>query len=161
MKRPHDGTDKNSKEGKIPKKKISYIKDDTYKGPIEDLFEIDNLFNQWDFDRDTSCQITLYYDCKAKKSMKCSGGKIREGDVIDLVLHYKQCYDGQYSHYYAFSKRNKKLRKDIKDIKKMIKDDPDGGDGLVEDAVMELTACQEAMVFNFNDDSDDESSDSK
>lgn len=160
MKRSNSGEEK--KESK--KHRPVYIDSGTYKGQFEELFETENHFNSWDDDRDASWLLSLYYDCKAKKSMKCTinGEKIKAGQVIDLVLLYQQDNGGDRTHYYAFSKRyfdvDKETRKSIKGIKKMIKDDPEGGDGQVEDAIEELTSSKDSMVFEFNDGDDNEQS---
>ena len=138
---------------------MNHLEDGTYNGQFEDLFEIDNLFDDWRDDRHSEWYMSLYYDCRAIKTMAFACGyKIDAGDVIDLVLYCSECR-GEDSCYFAFSECDEEMREKIRLIKRIIQRGPNnGGNKFVKDTVVALTACYNAKSFSFNDAFDDESS---
>ena len=138
-----------------------------YKGPFEDLFETTNLYSEWEEGRGPAL-VSLYYDCKAKKSMRDTYGdrKIKKGEVMDLVLRFKDEYDhDENSHYYAFSeslcKRDETTIEEIRRIKRVMIDFQLRGDKAFkgikdheypEDATMALIYDTTKLVcFMFHD----------
>lgn len=108
-------------------KRLVYIT--THRGLFGDLFDTLNMYRAWPIAN--NWMLSLFYDCKAKKSMKTSGreNRIERGDVLDLVLCYQQDNGNSHSHYYAvceaFCGADKRMIERLRDVKALVLRDND------------------------------------
>ena len=134
----------------------------THKGSFTDLFHTLNIYKAWPIENDW-LQI-LYYDCKAKKSMKTYGreNRIEKGEVLDLVLHYQQDNGNDASHYYAvcelFCGSDKLMVEMLRHVKALVLQAERGGDPYgklslrIKNGVEQLTRdLDKCLIFAFDE----------